>query len=236
MNLRKSEINGLEFWYRPDYSDFKTFREVLERKTYLKRGMTIQSGEKWMDAGANVGAFSLLACSLGAKVTAYEPDPENCELIARNLSLNGFTAEIKQVALVPDETKYVRLYIGNNNNVWRNSIVKKWNEKSIAVKCLNFDAEAKLVDNAKIDIEGAEMPILETTTKTFDKMVYEWSFDVDARLPRLWSVLDAQMKNYRVETAWSTIKYHTRDYTLWQQNWFPHCVNVYCYNQTKVAI
>lgn len=234
MNLRKTEIKGLEFWYRPEYSDLKTFKEVLDKRTYLKRGMTIEAGEKWMDAGANVGAFSLLACSMGATVVAYEPDPENCELIERNLSLNGFKAEVKQAALVPGDNKYVKLYIGNNNNVWRNSIVKKWNDKSIRVECLNFNAESKFVDNAKIDIEGAEMPILETTDKVFDKLVYEWSFDVDARLPRLWSVIEGQLQDYRIETSWSQIKYHTREHTMWQQNWFPHCTNVFCYKKTKV--
>ena len=125
MRILKSEISGIKFYHRDGMSDLKTFQEVIGGLTYLKKGMTINSGEKWMDCGGNVGAFTLLACSKGAKVTVYEPDPFNCEMIKKNLDLNGFEATIKQYALVHDDTKELVLFIGNNGNVWRNSIIKK---------------------------------------------------------------------------------------------------------------
>ena len=50
MKLERAEIDGLKFWHRPGFSDLKTFEEVLGRKTYLKRGMKILPGEKWMAA------------------------------------------------------------------------------------------------------------------------------------------------------------------------------------------
>ena len=125
MKLSKGEIKGIKFYHREGMSDLKTFNEVLGNETYLKKGMTIKSGETWMDCGGNVGAFTLLACSKGAKVTVYEPDPFNCDMIKKNLKLNGFEAEIKQAALVHNDRKDVILFIGNNGNVWRNSIVKK---------------------------------------------------------------------------------------------------------------
>jgi FkbM family methyltransferase len=143
MKLLKGEIKGIKFYYRDGMSDLKTFEEVLRNEVYLKKSMTIQSGENWMDCGGNVGAFTLLACSKGAKVTVYEPDPFNCEMIKKNLELNGFKATIKQVALVHNDIKEIILFIGNNGNVWRNSIVKKWNNKGIKVPCVNFDEEAK---------------------------------------------------------------------------------------------
>tara|TARA_R110000744_G_scaffold197720_1_gene316939 strand:+ start:1325 stop:2041 length:717 start_codon:yes stop_codon:yes gene_type:complete len=235
LNLRKSEINGIKFWHRPGYSDLKTFEEVIGRKTYLKRGMTIVPGDRWLDAGANVGAFALQAASLGAEVVSYEPDPICCELIERNLKLNNLKADIKQAALVPDDRKFVRLFIGNNGNVWRNSIVKQWNKESIKVPCLNFDNEAKGFSAAKIDIEGAEMPILEATKKLFEKMVYEWSFDIDPSLTRLWKLLERQKAHYRVEAAWNSIRFHDREFTEWQKKWFPACTNVFCYEKPDAS-
>ena len=116
MKILKSEINGIKFYHRDGMSDLKTFEEVIGGLTYLKKGMTINAGEKWMDCGGNVGAFTLLACSKGAKVTVYEPDPFNCEMIKKNLDLNGFEATIKQYALVHDDTKELVLFIGNNGN------------------------------------------------------------------------------------------------------------------------
>jgi FkbM family methyltransferase len=232
MKLLQSEINGIKFYYRDGFSDLKTFEEVLKRGVYLKKGMTIAPNEKWMDCGGNVGAFTLLACSKGAKVTVYEPDPFNCEMIQKNLELNAFEAEIKQVALVHDDKKEVVLFIGNNNNVWRNSIVKKWNNKGIKVPCLNFDKEAENFDCCKMDIEGAEMLILENTTKIFSKLVYEWSFDIDDSLPRFWNVIEKQQKEYSdfVDIG-NTGKFQTRNYNLWQKSWFPACTNVFTFNK-----
>ena len=82
-----------------------------------------------------------------------------------------------------------------------------------------------------MDIEGAEMPILEHTEVVFDKLMYEWSFDIDPSLTRLWAVLDKQLESYRVECAWSTVHYHDRAYVQWQPEWFPACTNVFCYGK-----
>ena len=95
MKLKQDSIGGIKFYHRPGFSDLKTFEEVIGRKTYLKRGLKILPGEKWMDCGGNVGAFALLACSLGAEVTVYEPDPFNVDMIKRNLRLNVFDATVK---------------------------------------------------------------------------------------------------------------------------------------------
>lgn len=232
MILKQDKINGIKFYYREGFSDYKTFEEVIKNKTYLKKGMTINKNETWMDCGGNVGAFALLACSFGAKVTIYEPDPFNCELIEKNLKLNNFKAEIKQVALVHNETKEIVLFIGNNGNVWRNSIIKKWNNKGIKVPCLNFDDESKNFDCCKMDIEGAEMLILENTNKVFKKLVYEWSFDIDNNLSRFWKIIEKQKNQYNdFKDIGNTAKFISRDYNVWQKSWFPACTNVFCYSK-----
>lgn len=232
MKLIQDSINGIKFYHREGFSDLKTFKEVIGNKVYEKKGMTIKANERWMDCGGNVGAFTLLACSKGAKVTVYEPDPFNCQMIQENLKLNGFKAEIKEAALVHNDVKQLILFIGNNNNVWRNSIVKKWNNKGIKVACLNFDEEAKNFDCCKMDIEGAEMLILENTKKVFSKLVYEWSFDIDDNLPRFWNIIEKQKKQYSdLKDIGNTGKFKTRDYNTWQKSWFPACTNVFAFNQ-----
>jgi FkbM family methyltransferase len=232
MKLSIGEIKGIKFYHRDGMSDLKTFEEVLGNEVYLKKGMTIQSGETWMDCGGNVGAFTLLACSKGAKVTVYEPDPFNCDMIKKNLALNNFTATIKQAALVHNDVKEIILFIGNNGNVWRNSIVKKWNNKGIKVPCLNFDVEAKNFDCCKMDIEGAEMLILENTNKVFNKLVYEWSFDIDDSLKRFWNIVEKHKKQYNnFKDVGNTGKFKSRDYDTWQKSWFPACTNVFAFNK-----
>jgi len=224
-------LKGIKFLYRKGMSDLKTFEEVIGKDVYQKKGMKIQSNENWMDCGGNVGAFTLLACSKGANVTVYEPDPYNCDMIKKNLKLNGFNAEVKQYALVHNDAKNLILFIGNNGNVWRNSIVKKWNNKGIKVPCINFDKEAKKFECCKMDIEGAEMLILENTEKVFKKLVYEWSFDVDNSLPRFWNIIEKQKLSYsNLKDVGNTAKFKTRDYDVWQKSWFPACTNVFAFN------
>ena len=231
MKLNEGQIDGIKFYHREGFSDLKTFNEVIGNKTYLKKGMTINKGEKWMDCGGNVGAFALLACSKGAKVTIYEPDPFNCKMIERNLKLNNFDAEIKQAALVHNDTKEIILFIGNNNQTWRNSIVKKWNDKGIKVPCLNFDLEAKNFDCCKMDIEGAEMPILENTNKVFKKLVYEWSFDIDSDLTRFWKIIEKQDLLYKINYEKHRTCHDDKREVMWQKSWFPACTNVFAYEK-----
>lgn len=227
----KGEINGIKFLYRENTSDFKTFEEVIGRDVYRKKGMKIEKGEHWYDCGGNVGAFTLLACSLGAKVTVFEPDPNNCKMIDLNLKLNGFSAQIVCAGLVHNDTKKANLYVGNNGNVWRNSMYKNWNGKGVKVDCVNFDESIPNEVCVKIDIEGAEMPILESTKRKFKKLVFEWSFDIDGSLPRFWNIIDKLKKDYQVAEIGNTAKYVSRDYDLWQKSWFPACTNVFCYEK-----
>lgn len=228
--IKEGEIKGIRFFYRTDNSDLKTFKEVLGQNTYERKNFKIESGEKWYDLGGNVGAFTLLACFKGANVRVYEPDPNCCKMIEKNLQLNGFNAEIINKALVSDKRKDAVLYSGLNKSSWRNSLEKNWmgNNKGRIVECLNFDEEVEDDVCVKMDIEGSEMPILETTERVFKKLVYEWSFDIDKRLKRLWSVLDRQKDIYEIDYREKEVRYTTRDLELWQDNWFPMCTNVYC--------
>lgn len=230
--MKNSSIKNIDFLYREGTSDLKTFEEVIGRDVYRKRGMTINSGERWIDCGGNVGAFALLACSLGAIVDIYEPDPFNCKMIEQNLKVNNFDANIICAALVHNDIKKANLYVGNNGNVWRNSLFKNWNGKGVRVDCVRFDDVIKDGVCVKIDIEGAEMPILENTKRIFKKMVFEWSFDIDPSLQRFWNIIEKMQDNYRVADIGNIARYKTRDYDVWQKSWFPACTNVFCYEKS----
>jgi len=225
----ESEINGIKFYYRENTSDLKTFEEVIGRDVYRKKGMTIKSGEKWIDCGGNVGAFSLLACSLGAKVTVYEPDPNNCKMIEKNLKLNNFEAEIICAGLVHNETKKANLYVGNNGNVWRNSMFKNWNGKGLKVDCVNFDEVTKDGVCVKIDIEGAEMPILENTNRKFKKLVFEWSFDIDGSLNRFRKCIDKLKNTYEVNIQDKRFYELPDDFV--PKRFIVKATNIFCYEK-----
>lgn len=227
LKIISGEIKGIKFLFRENTSDFKTFKEVIGENTYETKGNTIQKGEFWYDCGGNVGAFSLLALSKGADVEIFEPDPFNCEMIEKNLKLNGWRAKINQVALVHDGRKQARLFIGKDNNFWRNSIVKNKKSKSTIVPCLNFDEATKDAACVKMDIEGSEMPIIENTKRKFKKLIFEWSFDIDNDLERYWAALDKLSSQYVIKCT----DYRDKGVMLWPRNWFPKCANVFCYEK-----
>lgn len=229
--MKQGEINSIKFYYREKTSDLKTFDEVIARDVYRKKGMRILEGENWYDCGGNVGAFTLLACSLGANVTVFEPDPNNAKMIELNLKLNGYNANVICAGLVHNEVKEANLYVGNNGNVWRNSLFKNWNGKGVKVKCVNFDKAIPDGVCVKMDIEGSEMPILETSKRVFAKLVFEWSFDIDPSLQRFWDIIDKLGVNYNVASVGNTARYISRDYDVWQKSWFPACTNVFCYGK-----
>jgi hypothetical protein len=82
-----------------------------------------------------------------------------------------------------------------------------------------------------MDIEGAEMSILENTNRTFKKLVFEWSFDIDGSLVRFWDIIDKLKDKYNLSSIGNTAKYESRDYSQWQKSWFPACTNVFCFKK-----
>jgi len=57
-------------------------------RQYLPTGLDIRPSDIVIDIGAHIGAFTLYAAWRGAKVYAYEPDPDNYSLLVQNTKLN----------------------------------------------------------------------------------------------------------------------------------------------------
>ena len=80
---------------------------------------SLQPGAVFLDVGANLGYFSLLAADrVGptGKVLAIEPDPANFLLLQRSVAHNGLSAIVKpyRVAL-SDRDDEARLYLSEDN-------------------------------------------------------------------------------------------------------------------------
>lgn len=79
-------------------TDRQTIEEVWADDQYgIDRGMV--AGKVVVDVGANIGAFSVLAASLGAaRVVAFEPEPGNAEILRKNVERFP-SVEVRQEAL-----------------------------------------------------------------------------------------------------------------------------------------
>lgn len=136
-------------------------------KSILKPGMT------FLDVGAQMGYYTILARKLGAKVTAIEPSKVNREFLSKNLKANGIEDVVIYGKALSNKTEEVKLYTGKTPG--ENSIARK-NDKFEMVETIPYDDLSEgTPDIIKMDIEGAEQSALEgmmnKVLKT-DKVVY----------------------------------------------------------------
>ena len=134
---------------------------VLERE--LKVGMG------FVDVGANVGYYSLLAAGrvgTTGKVYAFEPAPGNYHLLKKNAEVNGYANLVAVPHALADKPGTTNLYLSRVGSGWhslyRSARVGAETVK-VAVKTLDDFLEAEgwpRVDALKIDAEGAEFAVL----------------------------------------------------------------------------
>lgn len=128
---------------QPDYAEWNTWRRALH------------PGSLFVDVGANVGIYSVLAHEVGATVIAVEPHPTNLTRLRRNLQLNGATAEVWEVALADTPgTLHFSESLDAQNHITTCG--------GIDVRGATYDEMIgdRPVAGIKIDVEGAERLVL----------------------------------------------------------------------------
>jgi FkbM family methyltransferase len=134
----------------------------------------LKPGDVFLDVGANVGVFTLLAAKRlsEGRVHAFEPSPFHLEKLAANLRLNAFenievhpvglsdSAGISTLFFPPSEDGLTNTGMASQ---FRHSALVAWEEQ---VRCVVLDeyvrdAKIKKIDVMKIDVEGAELKVLE---------------------------------------------------------------------------
>jgi FkbM family methyltransferase len=137
-------------------------------------------GAVFYDIGANLGFFSLLAAHLSGlhegRVIAFEAAPDNAEAIRINARLNGVpNVEVRCVA-VSAATGRAQLQVVDDQS-W--SKLAEYGEHPFTVEVIEVDTVAidDLVrggelpppDVVKIDVEGAEIAVLEGMRETIER-------------------------------------------------------------------
>jgi len=131
-------------------------------------------GGTFLDVGANIGYFSLLAAQMeGVRVFAFEPSPRELARLYRNIVLNG-RSEITVLPYGLAEDDGVRsLNLALESDYGMNSVIDLSEfTRSVShldcrfVRLGNILSESVLRDVrvCKIDVEGAEMSVLRGMT------------------------------------------------------------------------
>jgi FkbM family methyltransferase len=143
-----------------DLSDF-----LLIRK-YLKPGMNV------IDAGAHLGVFSLVAAKAVApdgKVFAFEPVPKFAAKVRRNALANGLTnVEVIELGLSDTQGTAICFDYASGTSLFRKQDAKpstKWEVRLTTLDTWAEQSEITSIDLIKIDVEGAEIPMLRGAEK-----------------------------------------------------------------------
>jgi len=130
----------------------------------------ITEGYRFVDIGANVGAYSLFVAARAgrqARILAIEPQPQVFSRLAFNIGLNPF-GTIKAVACaVADKAGELTLFLDPRNEgessmrMLRSSAALSVKVPAVPLAELLHSEGFTHVDGMKIDVEGAEDLILE---------------------------------------------------------------------------
>lgn len=201
---------------RDGYSDIKVVKEIFETKIYYKKkiGFDVESGETWIDMGANAGYFGAYCQFKGAKPICVEADPQNHDILEKNLCHGDY--QLIKKAVIPDNANFshVTFFQRQDGMSWKSSLFKVAKSKKIKVPTVKFQELLTQDCCVKMDIEGIEMEILENCEdfSKINKMAFEWSFDKDMKINRLRKVIDKLEKSFKTVFCPQTLP---RDHQLW---------------------
>lgn len=230
---KATDKKKMEIFYRPGTTDEKVIPEVLQKNVYQsnKYNFFLEPGDRWLDLGGNIGTFSLLCLNKGLSVTTFEPEPENFNILQKNIKVNFprtklFRGYQKAIGLTSGK---LPLYLCKGDyNKYRHTLCHKRGRETIDVAVVPI---AKMIEKhnincIKIDIEGYEIELLENlplqNLNGIKKLVYEYSFDIDKSIPRFLNIVKKLKKHFK-HVSYDKVKSTELEY-----NYFPPCVNVYC--------
>lgn len=156
--------NGLRFNLRGGTDDSRIWFEIFVRDCYGEA--KIRQGTVVVDIGANIGCFSLLAAQKASRVLAYEPFPDNLEILRENVGLNDANnVEVFPVAVSGKIGESILFIPDNDSFVGRISLHPGRGTRTIECSCITLDQvvmdnQLDNIDLLKIDCQGAEYEIL----------------------------------------------------------------------------
>ncbi|RLI71405.1 hypothetical protein DRO91_05680 [Candidatus Heimdallarchaeota archaeon] len=152
---------------RPGTTDVEIAKQVLRREHYKQ--MKLRKTDILLDAGANIGAFSIWASDKVKRIIAAEPNADNYLMMMRNLEKNKITvAKVIQlmIAVTGTDNKYRTLYVNQGTSRAIHSLIHKRGRRESIVQCENVNSLiAKYKITAmKLDIEGGEIEVINAMT------------------------------------------------------------------------
>lgn len=156
--------------------------DFLEMSVWINR---LSPGDLFLDVGANVGFYTIVAAECGAEVVSVEPGEDVAGELRRNLALNGLDATVLPCALLdePGETHLSQ----QADPAVRHVVLDQRSGVAVAVSTLDEIIGDRRVAGIKIDVEGAEELVLKGGLRALkeqriDLLQMEWNASSQALL------------------------------------------------------
>jgi FkbM family methyltransferase len=193
--------------------------ELPEPGTVAVIEKLLQPGDCFVDAGANIGIYSLIAAHrVGAKgkVIAVEPTPSTIKALRATLAVNGLSeiVDIQECALGDQDGRaMLHLEITSGHNSLLPSSLDDGGTHDVAVRRGDAVVGDRMPALIKVDVEGWELEVLRGFADVLDRSpetsliveyspehiqrhgmsVDEWLHGLGALKRRVWKVSDADL-------------------------------------------
>jgi FkbM family methyltransferase len=163
-------VGGLQLDVQPGNGELYLYQEIFRDAAYEQHpAFRLQPGWYVVDAGANIGVYSLRAARAGcARVLALEPDPSTFARLTRHIRLNRADAVIPLAVAAGAEPGRAIFRRGSASTTGRLLRVQESSSTSAAEFAVEIEPLARLLDRhgfktvnlLKIDVEGDEAEVL----------------------------------------------------------------------------
>jgi FkbM family methyltransferase len=151
----------------------------------------------FLDIGANVGYYSVLAGRVGANVVSFEPHPEIYNKLLGHLELNGLAKDRAINVAACDRACELQFFPAPVENCGRGTIVPEnaqheeaFTVQGVALAETLTPEEVSATRLIKIDVEGAELGVLAGFAPVFDLLPNDVEFVIEADPPNVEAVID----------------------------------------------
>lgn len=176
--------------------------EVLKQRCYrnTRYNFDVESGEKWLDLGGNIGAFGLYAISRGASVTSYEPDEDCFEILLMNYNNNFSQMQFNAYNTAISHQKESKLTFykgGKENDRYRTTLIPNTKDKIVLKNLYAGNISNQKFDGIKMDIEGAEFGLIDNDLlPQSNKLVMEYHLTKDKSMVNFHKRMDILRKKF----------------------------------------
>ena len=170
-------VRGAKYVVGIRTSEMFIFHEIYESLQYNRHADFVpQSGWTVFDVGANIGVFTVLQATQGARIYSFEPNPDSYSRLLRNVTANKLSDCVRLFpTALGDKRGMGSLHViaGGTTGGVVTTAEARASASGVAVPIATLDEIVSTlpglsIDLLKIDAEGSEVSILRGGDQTLD--------------------------------------------------------------------